>query len=70
LAEASRKGLYEAHFVPKVLDADMENAETQTWLAFAFWKYMTLKEHDELLNLSEQVGSLLYHMINNLEKYK
>lgn len=35
LAEAHRKRLYEAYFVSKVSDADMENAETQTWLEFA-----------------------------------
>ena len=49
----------------------MENAETQTWLEFALaCKYITPKEHDELLNLSEQVGNLLNHMITNPEKYK
>jgi four helix bundle protein len=71
LAEAHRKRLYPAHFVSKVSDADMENAETQTWLEFALaCKYITPKEHDELLNLSEQVGNLLNHMITNPEKYK
>ena len=71
LAEAHRKRLYPAHFVSKTSDADMENAETQTWLDFALaCKYITQKEHDELLNLSEEVGRLLSHMINNPEKYK
>lgn len=32
LSEAHRKRLYQAHFVSKTSDADMENAETQTWL--------------------------------------
>ena len=42
LAEAHRKRLYPAHFVSKVSDADMENAETQTWLKFAFaCRYMS-----------------------------
>ncbi|MGN6341666.1 MAG: four helix bundle protein [Ginsengibacter sp.] len=35
LAEAHRKRLYPAHFISKVSDSDMENAETQTWLEFA-----------------------------------
>ena len=30
LAEAHRKRLYPAHFISKVSDSDMENAETQT----------------------------------------
>ena len=71
LAEAHRKKLYPAHFVSKTSDADMENAETQTWLEFALaCKYIIQNEHDELLRLSEQVGNLLHHMINNPEKYK
>ena len=71
LAEAHRKRLYPAHFVSKISDADMENAETQTWLDFSLaCKYIIHKEHDDLLNLSEQVGNLLNHMMNNPEKYK
>jgi len=71
LAEAHRKRLYPAHFVSKISDADMENAETQTWFEFALpCKYITREEHDELLNLSEQVGNLLNLMIMNPEKYK
>lgn len=71
LAEAHRKRLYPAHFVSKVSDANMENAETQTWLQFALaCQYITQEEPNELLNISEEVGSLLSHMINNPEKYK
>lgn len=71
LAEAHRKRLYEAYFISKISDADMENAETQTWLEFALaCKYITPELYNELLNLSEEVGKLLHHMINNPEKYK
>jgi four helix bundle protein len=71
LAEAHRKRLYPAHFISKVSDSDMENAETQTWLQFALaCKYITQSEHDELLDLSEETGRLLSHMIHNPEKYK
>jgi four helix bundle protein len=35
LAESWRKKKYEAYFVSKVSDSDMENTETQTWLEFA-----------------------------------
>lgn len=71
LAEAHRKRLYQAHFISKISDADMENSETQTWLEFALdCKYIEQNEFDILLNLSEQVGSLLHHMIANPEKYK
>ena len=71
LAEAHRKRLYEAYSVSKVSDSDMENAETQTWLHFALaCKYIVQDEYNELLETSEQVGSLLNHMINNPEKYR
>ena len=71
LAEAHRKRLYPAHFISKISDADMENAETQTWLEFALaCKYITQQEQDELIKISEEVGRLLNHMISNPEKYK
>jgi four helix bundle protein len=71
LAEAHRKRLYPAHSVSKISDADMENAETQTWLEFSLaCKYISQNEQELQLNLSEEVGRLLSHMINNPEKYK
>ena len=71
LAEAHRKRLYPAHFVSKISDADTENSETQTWLEFALaCKYINQEEQETLLNLSEQVGNLLNHMIRNPEKYR
>ncbi|MEO7524138.1 MAG: four helix bundle protein, partial [Ferruginibacter sp.] len=70
-SEAHRKRLYPAHFISKISDADMENSETQTWLEFALaCKYIKEEEYKLLLNRSEQVGSLLHHMISNPEKYK
>ena len=71
LAEAHRKRLYPAHFISKVSDSDMENAESQTWLEFALaCKYITQQEHDKLIIISEEVGRLLNHMISNPQKYK
>lgn len=71
LAEAHRKRLHPAYFVSKISDADMENSETQTWLEFALaCEYIQQDEHIRLLDVSEQVGNLLNHMINNPEKYK
>jgi four helix bundle protein len=70
LAEAGRKRLYIAHFISKISDADMENAETQKWVRFALaCKYIST-ENNQLFKLSEQVGNLLNHMIDNPEKYK
>src|SRR5438874_12220816 len=63
LAEAHRKRLYEAYFISKISDGDMENAETQTWLQFAYGcKYFTNGEYHELLDLSVLVGNLMNQM--------
>lgn len=70
LAEAWRKKQYEAYFVSKASDADMENTETQTWLDFALaCKYMDESKHTELIKQSEEIGRLFNHMIKNPEKY-
>lgn len=71
LAEGYRKRLYEAHFVSKVSDADMENSETQAWLDFAWaCEYITKELHHELTEKSEEVGRMLNHMIENPDKYR
>ena len=70
LLEAYRKKLYPAHFVAKVTDSDMENSETSGWLDFALaCKYIDKDTFDTLVVHNEEVGKLLYHMINNPDKY-
>ena len=71
LAEGYRKRLYEAHFVSKISDADMENSETQVWLDFALaCEYISRNSHQELVEKSEEVGRMLNHMIENPESYR
>jgi four helix bundle protein len=71
IGEAYRKRQYEAHFVSKISDADMENAEVVVWLDFALsCNYITHDNHKELLKRTEEVGKLLGHMIQNPEKYR
>jgi len=70
IAEGYRKRLYEAHFISKVSDSDMENSETQVWLDFSIeCKYIDLKLYKTLYSRSEEIGRLLNHMIQNPEKY-
>ena len=70
IAEAYRKRRYEAHFISKTSDSDMENSETQVWLDFAFsCKYIEKSIHQSLMKKSEEVGRLLNHMIEFPEKY-
>lgn len=71
IAEGYRKRIYEAHFISKVTDADMENSETQVWLDFAYaCEYITKKEHDEFTDGAEEIGRMLNHMIEHPENYR
>ena len=71
IAEAYRKRKYPAQFVSKSTDADMENSEIQVWLDFSLsCRYINRKTHDDYLNLSEEVGKMLDHMIENPKKYE
>lgn len=70
IAEGYRKRDYQAYFVSKSSDADMENSETQSWLDFSLaCKYIDDVKYNELLKRSEEVGRLLNHMVENPEKY-
>ena len=70
IGEAYRKRKYQAHFVSKSTDADMENTDTRVWLDFALaCGYIVKEVWDELEAKSEEVGKLLNHMIENPEKY-
>lgn len=71
IAEGYRKRMYEAHFVSKMSDADMENSETLTWVDFALaCKYIDKTQYNKLIENSEEVGRLISHMIRFPEKYR
>ena len=60
LAEAYCKRRYEAHFISKLTDSDMENTETQVWLNFATdSNYISNDLFKELKDISNEVGRLL-----------
>ncbi|TDE50078.1 four helix bundle protein [Flavobacterium sp. GT3P67] len=70
LAEAYRKKRYPAHFISKLTDCDAENSETGIWIEFAFaCEYINVEIKQNLISQNEEVGKLLFHMINNPEKY-
>jgi four helix bundle protein len=70
IAEAYRKRKYEAHFISKTSDADMENSETQVWLDFAKeCNYIDDNAFEDLKSQSEEIGKLLNHMLNNPKSY-
>jgi four helix bundle protein len=71
IGEGYRKRQYPKHFSAKMSDADMENSETQISLDFALsCKYITTDEHNNLLVISEEIGRMLNHMVQNPEKYQ
>src|SRR5690606_27774591 len=70
IAEAYRKRKYEAHFISKTTDSDMENSETQVWLDFALaCNYLEQNIKEELEQQSIEIGKLLNHMLNYPQKY-
>ena len=71
IGEAYRKRQYEAHFVSKTSDADMENSETQVWFDFSLaCKYISKPIYDNYTVRSIEIGKMLNHMIEHPEKYK
>ena len=70
IGESYRKRQYKAHFVAKLSDADMENSETQVWMDFSLsCGYISEEIHKEMTNESEEIGKLLYHMIEHPDKF-
>ena len=48
IGEGYRKRLYEAHFISKISDSDMENTETQVWLDFSLaCEYITKEIYED-----------------------
>jgi four helix bundle protein len=70
IAEGYRKRRYEAHFISKLTDADMENSETQVWLEFALkCNYIDEATFNDLVEASDEVGKLINYMIQNPGKF-
>jgi four helix bundle protein len=70
LSEAFGKRRYAAHLVSKLTDADAENYETETWLDIAQeCAYVTKDDLAIIRDLNNQVGKLLYYMIQNVSKF-
>ncbi|MBC7948700.1 MAG: four helix bundle protein [Chitinophagaceae bacterium] len=71
LAEAYKRKTYKNHFQSKLNDADTENAETQVWLDISKdCNYLATLEHREFTSLNDEVGKLIWYMINNPEKFR
>ena len=70
LSEAYRRRRYKDYFLSKLNDCETENNETQVWLDFALsCKYISEKIYNELTGLNDEVGKLIWYMINNPDKF-
>ena len=70
IAEGFRKRQYPSMFVSKLADSDAEATETQVWLDFARdCGYLSTEHHSELMARYEEVGRMLYAMIEHPERF-
>ena len=70
LAEAYRRRRYKNYFISKLNDCDSENAETQVWLDFSKdLNYITAEKWQILSQKNNEIGKLIYYMLNNADKF-
>ena len=70
IAESYRRRKYKDYFASKLNDAETENSETQVWLDFSKdCGYITTEEYNNLTNKNDEVGKLIWYMINNPNKF-
>lgn len=71
LAEADRRKRYESYFLSKLNDSETENTETQVWLEFSRdCHYITPELYKELSFKNDEVGKLIFYMINHPNKFR
>ena len=71
IAEAYRRKRYKDYFVSKLNDAETENAEMQVWLDFSRdCGYLSAEKHNELSAKNDEIGKLIWYMINNPDKFR
>jgi four helix bundle protein len=70
LVEAYRRRKYRPYFISKLTDSETENAETQVWLDFAKdCKYMEIAQYDDFTLRNDEVGKMIWNMIQNPDKF-
>ena len=71
VAEAYRKRRYNKHWISKLTDADMENAETQVWSDFSIsCGYIDQSVYERWNDLSNEIGRLNNYMQQHPEKFR
>jgi four helix bundle protein len=71
IVEAHRRRGYKDYFISKLSDSETENAETQVWLDFTRdCKYIAAEEYSSLTTKNDEVGKLIWYMINHPDKFR
>lgn len=71
LAEAYKRRRYKDYFTSKLNDCETENSETEVWLDFSMdCNYISNQEYQSLLAKNQEVGKLIWYMINNTDKFR
>jgi four helix bundle protein len=70
LAEAWKKRRYEKAFISKIIDCAGEAGETEVWLDFSKDAgYLDRADHKKMIKRYDEVGRMLYGMIDKAEKF-
>jgi four helix bundle protein len=70
ISEAFRARRYEKSFISKLVIAQCEASETQTWLDFALaCKYIGEDKHQELHKEYEHIIAMIVNMTKNVDKW-
>ena len=70
LAEAWKKRKYEKAFLSKLVDCSGEAAEVEVWLDLSLdCGYLPKEKHEHFVSKYDEVGRMLYSMINQPEKF-
>ena len=70
LVEAYRRRKYRPYFLSKLSDSETENAETQVWFDFSKdCKYLALDNYNDFTFRNDEVGKMIWAMIQNPEKF-
>ena len=71
IVESYRRRRYKDYFISKLNDSETENDETQVWLDFSHdCKYITTEQYTNFSSKNDEVGKLVWHMINNPDKFR
>ncbi|MEO7924913.1 MAG: four helix bundle protein [Chitinophagaceae bacterium] len=70
LVEAIKRSRYTNYFIAKLNDSETENAETQVWLDFALaCKYISEEIYNKMSAKNDEIGKLIWYMINHPDKF-